>query len=82
MIHTLLQTMNDDNAEIWICPNCFSYKEQREGQLDQEEALNCLGIDSEEIPDFNNISDDDLTKEIVRLYERDFNFKWGDDDEA
>lgn len=78
MIHTPLQTMNGDDAEMWICPNCFSFIEHRSGQLDQEEALNCLGIDVEEIPNFDNISDDDLTKEIVRLYERDYNFRWGD----
>jgi hypothetical protein len=71
MIHTPLQTMNGDSSEIWICPVCFSFIEHRDGQMDQDDVLSCLGIDAGEIENYDTISDEDLTKEILRLYERD-----------
>lgn len=53
---------------IFVCPLCCYYLREESGYLDWEELLNVLGINPEDIKNFNELSDEDLGKEVARLY--------------
>jgi hypothetical protein len=68
MLRVETEGMMQEAGVTWVCPYCFNTVIEREEQGDSEDIINILGIDKEDIKDFDTITDEELTKEIIRLY--------------